>query len=76
MIESVSARHTVEELDLLRNAGLLISSRTGLQDTLDAILQMALRVTGARYGIFRLADRGRSALVTAASAATIWAAPR
>lgn len=60
------ARHAVDELDLLRNAGLLISSRTGLQDTLDAILQMALQVTGARYGIFRLVDRKRSALVTAA----------
>lgn len=60
------ARHAVDELDLLRNAGLLISSRTGLQDTLDAILQMALQVTGARYGIFRLVDRSRSALVTAA----------
>ena len=41
---------------LLRRAGLLISSRTGLQDTLDTILQMALEVTGARYGIFRLVD--------------------
>lgn len=57
-----------DELALLRHAGLLISSRTGLQDTLETILQMALEVTGARYGIFRLVDRGRNALVTAALA--------
>ncbi|MGE5601670.1 MAG: GAF domain-containing protein [Nitrososphaerales archaeon] len=57
-----------DELTLLRRAGLLISSRTGLQDTLDTILQMALEVTGARYGIFRLVDKGRNALVMAAIA--------
>lgn len=55
-----------DELTLLRRAGLLISSRTGLQDTLDTILQMALEVTGARYGIFRLVDRSHNALVMAA----------
>jgi signal transduction histidine kinase len=57
-----------DELSLLRRAGLLISSRTGLQDTLETILQMALEVTGARYGIFRLVDRSRGALVMAAIA--------
>ena len=57
-----------DELALLRRAGLLISSRTGLQDTLDTILQMALEVTGARYGIFRLVDRSRNALIMAAIA--------
>lgn len=57
-----------DELALLRRAGLLISSRTGLQDTLETILQMALEVTGARYGIFRLVDRLRGALVMAAIA--------
>ncbi len=57
-----------DELTLLRRAGLLISSRTGLQDTLETILQMALEVTGARYGIFRLVDRSRGALVMAAIA--------
>jgi signal transduction histidine kinase len=57
-----------DELTLLRHAGLLISSRTGLQDTLETILQMALEVTGARYGIFRLVDRSRNALVVAAIA--------
>jgi signal transduction histidine kinase len=57
-----------DELALLRRAGLLISSRTGLQDTLETILQMALEVTGARYGIFRLVDRSRGALVMAAIA--------
>lgn len=57
-----------DELSLLRRAGLLISSRTALQDTLDTILQMALEVTGARYGIFRLVDKTRNALVMAAIA--------
>ncbi|MDV7393286.1 GAF domain-containing protein, partial [Arthrospira platensis SPKY1] len=40
----------------LRRAGLLISSRLRLDETLKAILQMALEVTGAEYGIFRLLD--------------------
>ncbi len=37
-----------DELLRLRRAGLLISSRSRLEDTLEAILQMALEVTGAR----------------------------
>ena len=45
-----------DELNRLRRAGLLISSRLRLEDTLKAILQMALDVTGAQYGIFRLLD--------------------
>jgi signal transduction histidine kinase len=57
-----------EELTLLHHAGLLISSRSGLGDTLEAILQMALEVTGARYGIFRLVDRASQQLVTGAIA--------
>ncbi len=56
-----------EELERLRRADMLISSRLGLEETLEAILQMALDVTGARYGIFRLVDeQGR--LVTRAFA--------
>jgi len=57
-----------DEISLLRHAGMLISSRTGLQDTLNAILHMALEITRARYGIFRLVDKQRGALVTAAIA--------
>lgn len=57
-----------DELALLRRAGLLISSRTRLQDTLEAILQMALEVTGARYGIFRLVDPAGKNLVMRAIA--------
>lgn len=57
-----------DELALLRRAGLLISSRTRLEDTLEAILQMALEVTGARYGIFRLVDPAGKNLVTRAIA--------
>ena len=57
-----------DELTLLRHAGLLISSRTRLEETLEAILQMALEVTGARYGIFRLVDRAGQNLVMRAIA--------
>ena len=46
-----------DELARLRRADLLISSRLRLEETLEAILQMALEVTGARYGIFRLLER-------------------
>lgn len=57
-----------EELARLHRAGLLISSRPRLQDTLQAILQMALEMTSARYGIFRLASKMGDMLVTAAYA--------
>jgi GAF domain-containing protein len=59
---------TADELTRLRRADLLISSRLRLPDTLEAILQMALEVTGAHFGIFRLVDPGGSKLVTAAVA--------
>ncbi len=57
-----------EALRRLRRAGLLISSRLGLDETLEAILQMALGVTGAHYGIFRLLDGESGQLVTRAIA--------
>jgi len=57
-----------DELDRLRRAGMLISSRLGLEETLEAILQMALEVTGARYGIFRLVDSEGQNLLTRAIA--------
>ena len=57
-----------EELARLRRAGLLISSRLRLEETLEAILHMALEVTGAQYGIFRLVDKSRQMLVTRAIA--------
>jgi signal transduction histidine kinase/putative methionine-R-sulfoxide reductase with GAF domain len=57
-----------EELRHLRRAGLLISSRLRLEETLEAILQMALEVTGARYGIFRLVDAEGKHLITRAVA--------
>jgi len=53
-----------DALDRLRNAGMLISSRMGLEETLEAILEMALDVTGAQYGIFRLVDESGRQLVT------------
>jgi signal transduction histidine kinase len=43
---------------------MLISSRSSLQDTLDAILRMALEIMDASYGIFRLVDRSGKYLVT------------
>lgn len=57
-----------DELIRLRRAGLLISSRLRLEDTLKAILQMALEVTSAQYGIFRLLDRTGEFLITRAIA--------
>ncbi len=64
-----------EELRHLRRAGLLISSRLQLDETLEAILQMALEVTGARYGIFRLMDREGQHLMTKAIAGEHLARP-
>ncbi len=57
-----------EELKRLRRAGLLISSRLSLDETLESILQMALEVTGAKYGIFRLLDKKKQMLNTGAVA--------
>lgn len=55
-----------EELNQLRQAGLLISSRLRLEETLDSILQLALEITNAQYGIFRLLDKNGEYLVTRA----------
>lgn len=57
-----------EELERLRRADMLISSRLRLEETLEAILEMALEVTGARYGIFRLLNEDRTHLITRAVA--------
>ena len=55
-----------EELKQLRRAGLLISSRLRLEETLDSILDLALEITNAQYGIFRLLDKNSEYLVTRA----------
>lgn len=55
-----------DALNRLRHAGMLISSRLGLDETLEAILDMALDVTGAQYGIFRLIDETGTQLVVRA----------
>ena len=55
-----------DELNQLRRAGLLISSRLRLEETLDSILQLALEITNAQYGIFRLLDKNGEYLVTRA----------
>jgi GAF domain-containing protein len=57
-----------DELSRLRRTGLLISSRLRLEETLEAILQMALEVTGARYGTFRLVDKSGQKLISRANA--------
>ncbi|MBE0699276.1 MAG: GAF domain-containing protein, partial [Anaerolineaceae bacterium] len=51
------------ELRRLRRAGILISSRSSLKDTLETILKVALEVTDAIYGIFRLVDSSGKNLV-------------
>ncbi len=55
-----------DELNQLHRVGLLISSRLRLEETLDSILQLALEITNAQYGIFRLLDRNGEYLVTRA----------
>jgi signal transduction histidine kinase/GAF domain-containing protein len=55
-----------EELSRLHRAGLIISSRLRLNETLESILQLALEVTNARYGIFRLVDKSGEFLITTA----------
>ncbi|MDF1515129.1 MAG: GAF domain-containing protein [Anaerolineae bacterium] len=57
---------TEDSLKRLLDAGWLISSRLGLQQTLETILQMALDVTGASNGIFRLTNAEGDALITRA----------
>ena len=52
------------ELRRIRRAGRLISSHTSFNDTLDAILRMALEVTDAKYGIFRLVNKSGTHLDT------------
>ncbi len=64
-----------EELTRLRKAGLLISSRLSLEETLESILQMAMEVTGAQYGIFRLLDKSGQFLTTRAVAGENLARP-
>jgi signal transduction histidine kinase/GAF domain-containing protein len=55
-----------DELNRLHRAGLIISSRLRLKETLESILQLALEVTNARYGIFRLLDKNGEFLITSA----------
>lgn len=53
-------------LKRLSKAGRIVSSSLDLPSTLRSILQMALEVTGAGYGIFRLVDSTGARLETAA----------
>jgi signal transduction histidine kinase/GAF domain-containing protein len=54
------------ELNRLRHAGMLISSRQRLEETLESILDLALELTNAQYGIFRLLDKSNEYLMTRA----------
>ena len=64
-----------DELNRMRHAGLLISSRISLEETLQVILQMALEVTGAHYGILRLIDPSGEILNTRALAGDLVSQP-
>ncbi len=55
-----------KELRRLRRAGMMISSRSSLKETLETILYMAMEVTEAKYGIIRLVDHSGDFLVTQA----------
>lgn len=57
-----------EDLERLHRASMLISSRLRLEETLESILQLALEMTNAPYGIFRLLDRNGENLITRAFA--------
>ena len=65
-----------DEVARLRRAGLLISSRLRLDETLEAILQMALEVTNAHYGILRLMNKSGQYLNTSAIAGDQLARPQ
>ena len=64
-----------EEIQHLRHAGQLISSRLRLEETLETILAMALEITEAHYGIFRLVDKEGAHLITGAVAGSALIAP-
>lgn len=64
-----------EDLNRLHRAGMLISSRLRLEETLESILQLALEVTNAQYGIFRLMDKSGELLITSAIAGERLARP-
>jgi GAF domain-containing protein len=64
------------EIEQLNRAGMLISSRLKLEETLEFILQLALDLTGAHYGIFRLVDRSGDNLVTRAYAGNDMTRPK
>ncbi len=57
-----------DEINRLNRAGMLISSRLKLEETLESILQLALDMTGGHYGIFRLLDKSGENLITRAFA--------
>ena len=63
-----SLQRKIEELEKLRRADQVISSRLRLDETLEEILHITLQMTGARYGSFRLLDKARGQLILASIA--------
>ena len=66
LFRAAGAGHKRTQLAQLNRAGAVLSSSLGLEATLQAILRLALEVTDAEYGIFRLLDDSGQDLVTAA----------
>jgi len=58
----------VREMEKLRRASHLISSRTNLEETLQEILAIGLDLTAAQYGSFEMYDKKQELLVTKALA--------
>lgn len=61
-----SLERATRELDELRRMDHLLSARADPQEILEAILRIALELTGARFGTLRLVDRQRRRLVLGA----------
>lgn len=65
-----SLERKVAELEELRRAERLISSRLRLDETLHEILRIGLQMTSAQYGSFRLLDKESGELVLSAIASS------
>ncbi len=61
-----SLHRATRELDELRRMEHLLSARADPQEILEAILRIALELTGARFGTLRLVDRQRQRLILGA----------
>lgn len=62
----IALQRVTRELEELRRMDLLLGARADPQEVLEAILRIALELTGARFGTLRLVDRQRRRLVLGA----------